>query len=305
MRGQLLHLFVFLLASPLLLGVVVKVKAFFAGRRGAPLLQAYYDVCRLLRKEMVLSRTTTWIFLAGPAAGLVSLVLAGLFVPMGQNPAPLGFTGDFILFAYLLALGRFFTTAAALDTGSAFEGMGAVREVTFACFTELALFFSLIVLARLSGSLRLFQMISMAGSGPIPAAGAALLLVAAALFLVMLAENCRIPFDDPNTHLELTMIHEVMVLDHSGPALAAIFYGAALKFFMLCSLLAGLLMSFLPLGGPWGWGLYAAGLVLVAGLVGVAESAMARLRLMHVPRLLIAGSLLAAFALVLAVKDMP
>lgn len=305
MTEQLLHPLIFLLVSPFLLGVIVKVKAFFAGRRGSPLLQAYYDIWRLLQKEMVLSRTTTWIFLAGPAAGLASLVLAGLFIPMGQVQAPLGFTGDFVLFAYLLALGRFFTAGAALDTGSAFEGMGAVREVTFACFTELALFFSFIVLARLSGSLHLSQMISAAGSGPVPAAGAALLLVAAALFLVLLAENCRIPFDDPNTHLELTMIHEVMVLDHSGPALAAIFYGAALKFFMLSSLVAGLFTSTLSFGAAWAWGLHVSGLVLVAVLVGVGESVMARLRLAHVPRLLIAGGLLAAFALVLAVKDMP
>jgi formate hydrogenlyase subunit 4 len=208
------------------------------------------------------------------------------------------------LFAYLLALGRFFTASAALDTGSAFEGMGAVREVTFACFTELALFFSLIVLARLSGSLRLSQMILAAGSSPVPAGRAALLLVAAALFLVMLAESSRIPFDDPATHLELTMVHEAMVLDHSGPALGAILYGAGLKFFMLSSLVAGLLTSVLPFGGSLAWGLYAVVLVLTAVLVGVVESAMARLRLVHVPRLLIAGSLLAAFALVLTVKDL-
>ena len=305
MMAELLHPFVFLLASPLLLGVVVKVKAFFAGRRGAPLLQPYFDIWRLLRKEMVLSRTTTWVFLAGPATGLVSVILAGLFVPMGQVRAPLGFTGDFILFAYLLALGRFFTVSAALDTGSAFEGMGAAREVTFACFTELTLFFSLIVLARLSGALSLSRMIPAAGSGPVPAAGAALLLVAAALFIVLLAETCRIPFDDPNTHLELTMIHEVMVLDHSGPALAAVSYGAALKFYLFASLVAGLFASAIPLSSAWPWGAHVFALVLVAVMVGVVESAVGRLRLVHAPRLLIAGGLLAAFAFVLVVKDVP
>ncbi len=136
---------------PLLLGVINKTKAWFAGRRGPPLLQPYYDLAQLLRKGMVISTTTTWIFRAGPVVTLARVLLAGLLVPFGGFDAPIRFTGDLILFAYLLALGRFFTTAAALDTGSAFEGMGAAREVTFACLSEPALFFAFLVLATLLG----------------------------------------------------------------------------------------------------------------------------------------------------------
>ncbi len=123
-----------------------------------------------------------------------------------------------ILLAYLLGLGRFFTASAALDTGSAFEGMGAAREVTFACLAEPAFFLGLLVLAKLSGSLQLADMLGSSLGGHWLTAGASLALVLLSWFIVLLAENCRIPFDDPNTHLELTMIHEVMVLDHSGPA---------------------------------------------------------------------------------------
>src|SRR5581483_11951894 len=149
---------------------------------------------------------------------------AVLLVPLANSSAPISFTGDLILLAYLLGLGRFFTASAAMDTGSAFEGMGAAREVTFACLAEPALFLGLLVLTRLSGSLRLAGLLG----GPLAShwvtSAASLALVLLSWFIVLLVENCRIPFDDPNTHLELTMIHEVMVLDHSGPAFGMILY---------------------------------------------------------------------------------
>src|SRR5262249_14184587 len=152
----------------------------------------------------------------------------------------ISFTGDLILLAYLLGLGRFFTTLAALDTGSAFEGMGAAREVTFACLAEPALFLGLLVLAKLSGSLELAGMVGGTVAAQWATAAPSLALVLLSWFIVMLVENCRIPFDDPNTHLELTMIHEVMVLDHSGPALGMILYGAALKLFVFGALVVRL-----------------------------------------------------------------
>src|SRR5262249_19823030 len=145
-----------------------------------------------------------------------------------QIYAPISFTGDLILLAYLLGLGRFFTAAAALDTGSAFEGMGAAREVTYACLAEPAFFLGLLALAKLSGALQLATMLgtSLAPHWMTAGVSASLALVLLSWFIVLLVENCRIPFDDPNTHLELTMIHEVMVLDHSGPAFGMILYGA-------------------------------------------------------------------------------
>ena len=142
------HLLLLLLLPPLLLGVIVKTKAAFAGRVGAPLLQLYFDLWKLMRKGLVLSATTTWVFRIGPAVGLVTALLAGLLIPLGYQRAPIAFAGDLVLFAYLFGLGRFFTILAALDTGSAFEGMGAAREATFACLAEPALFLGLLVLAK-------------------------------------------------------------------------------------------------------------------------------------------------------------
>ncbi len=304
MIGSLvLHLALLLLFAPLMQGVITKTKAWFGGRVGAPLLQPYYDLGRLWRKGFVISHTTTWVFLAGPVVGLAVPLLAALLLPFGAIPAPFSFEGDLILFVYLFGLSRFFTAAAALDTGSSFEGMGAAREVTFACLAEPTVLFALLVLARLSDGLSLN---SLFGPDLLKAwqsgGGASLSLILVCLFVVVLVENSRIPFDDPNTHLELTMIHEVMVLDHSGPALGMILYGAALKMMVLSALLVRLAL-------PWqtGWWpsdvlVFLAGLLAVAILIGVVESTMARLRLPRVPQVLIGTSLLSIFALVLVLR---
>jgi formate hydrogenlyase subunit 4 len=298
------HVLLAILLPPLLLGVIVKTKAAFAGRVGAPLLQPYYDLARLFRKGTVLSTTTTWVFLAGPVVGLATAALAVLLVPLAGSRGPLSFTGDLILLAYLFALARFFTASAALDTGSPFEGMGAAREVTFACLAEPALFLGLLVLVKLSpdGSLRLAGILgdSLASSWGI--AGASLALVLGSWFIVLLAENSRIPFDDPNTHLELTMVHEVMVLDHSGPAFGLVLYGAALKLFVFAALVVRLALP-VTTGNPLlDWGLFVAGMLALAVGVGVVESVMARLRFVHVPNLLVAACLLSAFGMILVVR---
>jgi formate hydrogenlyase subunit 4 len=292
----LVTLVLVLLLPPLLQGIVNRTKAAFAGRTGPPLLQPYYDLQRLLRKGMVISTATTAMFLAGPAIGLVSTLAAALLVPLGHHAAVIAFPGDMILFAYLLALGRFFTAAAALDTGSPFEGMGAAREVTFAWLCEPALFLGFVALSRITGSQSLTGMLGGDLAGH-PVGLGALVLIVVGWFVVLLAENCRIPFDDPNTHLELTMIHEVMVLDHSGPAFGLILYGAAIKLFAFGALVLGVLLPFSA--GEWtDWLLFAGGMVLLAVAVGAIESTMARLRLVHVPRLLVSASLLTAFAVV-------
>ena len=187
--------------------------------------------------------------------------------------------------------------AAALDTGSAFEGMGAAREITYACLSEPALFLGLLTLVKLTGSFELSGLFGAPVLAGWSALGPGLVLVWVGLFVVALVENCRIPFDDPNTHLELTMIHEVMVLDHSGPALAAILYGASLKLLLLGSLLVRLLVPVLP-GGIAAWGVFLAVLLVFAVLVGVVESVMARLRLSYVPNLLIGAALSTGFGLV-------
>jgi formate hydrogenlyase subunit 4 len=296
------HIVLLVVFPPLLLGVIGKTKALVAGRIGPPLLQPYYDLVKLFQKGSVFSATTTWVFRAGPVVGLATALLAGMLIPFGGHCAPLSFMGDMILFAYLFALGRFFTAAAALDTGSAFEGMGAAREVTFSCLAEPAMFFGFLVLAKLTNSLSLTTMLD--GTFPLGAGAAApsLVLVAASLFIVLLVENSRIPFDDPNTHLELTMIHEVMVLDHSGPALGMIQYGAAIKLFVMGALWLRVAAPF-ELGNGWAdWGLFVAGMLGVAVAVGVVESVMARFRMVFVPTFLVAACLLSAFGVVLLLR---
>jgi len=276
------------------------VKAVFAGRRGAPVLQPYHDLIKLFRKGSVFSRTTTWVFRAGPVVGLATSALAALLVPLGSGAA-FSFEGDVVLFAYLLGLGRFFTMAAALDTGSAFEGMGAAREATYSSLAEPALFLSLAVLARFSGSLSLSAMLGDALDAQWSQSGASLVLVVAALFVVLLAENSRIPVDDPTTHLELTMIHEVMVLDHGGPALGMILLGAAMKLFVLAALVAHIINP-LEAGALFGWATFLGAMVVIAVAIGIVESVMARLRLVQVPSLLVAACLLSAFAVVLVAR---
>jgi formate hydrogenlyase subunit 4 len=296
------HVLLAFVAPPLLLGVITKVKALFAGRAGPPLLQPYYDLVKLFQKGSVFSATTTWVFRAGPVVGLVTAMLAVLLIPMADSTAPISFTGDLIVLAYLLGLGRFFTTSAALDTGSPFEGMGAAREVTFACLAEPALFLGLLALAKLTGSLQLATMLGNALTRHWPTDGASLALVSLSWFIIMLAENSRIPFDDPNTHLELTMIHEVMVLDHSGPALGIILYGSAMKLFVFAALIVRLMVPFGILSSWLAWPAFMAGIVLLAVVIGVVESTIARLRLTHIPVLLVAACLLSAFGIILLVR---
>ena len=299
---HVVHILLAFTLPPFLLGVIARTKAVFAGRTGPPLLQPYHDLLKLLQKGSVFSTTTTWVFLAGPVVGLVTAGIVTLLIPLAGSSAPISFTGDMVLFAYLLGLGRFFTASAALDTGSAFEGMGAAREVTFACLAEPALFLGLLVLAKLSGSLQLTGMLGHSLASHWTTAGASLALVLISWSVVLLVENSRIPFDDPNTHLELTMIHEVMVLDHSGPAFAMILYGAAIKLFVFGALVVRLAFP-VTSGSPWlDWPLFVGEMLVVAVVVGVVESTMARLRLTHVPVLLLAACLLSGFAIILLVR---
>ena len=287
----LLHLLLMLGLPPLLVGIIGRVKATVAGRRGAPLLQPYRDLLRLLRKGAVYSTTTTWIFRAGPIVTLAATVVAGCLLPFGNAHAPLAFEGDLVVFAYLLGLGRFMTMAAALDTGSSFEGMGASREAAVGALAEPAIF---LVLATLVVATQHLSLATIFGSLSATATSSpALLLCGAALGAVLLAENARIPIDDPTTHLELTMIHEVMVLDHSGPDLALIEYGSAVKLFVTSALFVGVLLPralLHPLG-------VVLGVTAVAVVIGLVESVMARLRLPRVKQFLIGATALAAVAL--------
>lgn len=301
--ASIVHVVVALLLAPLLPGVINRTKAWFAGRRGPPLLQGYYDLAKLSQKGAVYSTTAGWPLVAGPIVGLACVATALLIVPLGGVPGLLAFPGDFLLLAYLLGLMRFATILAALDTGSSFEGMGASREAFYAALAEPALLLGLATLAAASHQLSLSDMIqSVSPSVMMSLTGPAVMLVAAALLIVFLAENARIPIDDPNTHLELTMIHEVMVLDHSGPDFAMIHYGATLKLWVLGALLVGIAA---PVRSGWfaiDLAAGVAGMLALAVAVGVIESTIARLRLVRVPQFLVAASVLSILALMLVMR---
>jgi len=292
-----------MMLAPLLAGVINRVKAKFAGRRGQPLLQPYYDLWRLLHKGAVYSTTTSWVFRAAPVVCLSAILVVTWCVPLGCDRTLLSFKGDLVLAAYLLGLMRFFIVIGALDTGSSFEGMGASREVYFSALAEPALFIALAALARQTSSFSLSGMFSAVTPDAWAADGATFLLISASLAVVLLAENARIPVDDPNTHLELTMIHEVMVLDNSGPDFAFILYAASLKLWVFAALLVG---AVVPMGAMPRWlsmPLAVAGVFVVAVMVGIVESCMARLRLVRVPHLLLAAVSLAILALVFALRS--
>ena len=194
-------------------------------------MQLYYDLAKLIRRGAVISETTTWVFRAAPAIVLATILLAATVVPFDGRAALIRFSGDAVAFAYALGLGRFFLVLAALDTGSSFEGMGASRDVTFASLIEVSLFFSFVALGLATRQLSLSGMLGQSFAGQWTATLPSLILIAGSLFATLLAECARVPVDDPATHLELTMVHEVMVLDHSGPDLTTIQLGAATKLF--------------------------------------------------------------------------
>ncbi len=291
----LIRLVVWLLLAPLLPGIINKVKAWVAGRRGPPVMQLYYDLARLWRKGVVLSTLASPGFIAGPAVAWVAVLAAALLLPLGPLGTSLSFRGDMILLVYLLALARFCTAWAALETGSAFEGMGAAREVSYAVLAEAAVITAMLTLSIQSSSVSLNAMLE-------PSAGTGAVLLAAGLFTVLLAENCRVPFDDPNTHLELTMIHEVMVLDHSGPPFAVVLHGAAMKLLLFSVLLVEAVLPVGQLPTITAVGVLMAGVLLVTVSVGLVESLLARYAFRRVPLLLTTAFLLCVFALLIAWK---
>ncbi len=290
-----------LLLAPLLTGVVNRTKAVFAGRQGPDLLQLYYDLFKLMRKGNVYSTTTTSVFRFAPLITLASLMTAMAFLPYAGCPVPavFSFQGDLILFLYLFALGRMATVLASLDTASAFCGMGASREVQFSAIAEPAFIASLAVLGILSGSMSLSVIFTdNAAMNLCSSNGTMLLLIAASLFFLLLSECCRVPFDDPCTHLELTMIHEAMILDYSGPDLACILYGASLKMWTFATLI---ILALVPFDAPFPMcaAIFFCAMLVMGVLVGTVESVMARFRFVKVPQMLIGALALAVLALVL------
>ncbi|MGI5923309.1 MAG: respiratory chain complex I subunit 1 family protein [Lentisphaeria bacterium] len=295
--GWLVMFLASLLLAPLLYGIINKVKAFFAGRHGPRLLQVYYDIIKLSRKAGIFSRTTSGVLQLAPIVSLVAVLMAMLFIPAGLFRSPLAFTGDVIFFCYLLGLSRMLTILAAMDTGSSFAGMGSSREAHFSMLAEAVLFAVIIFLAIVARSICLSNLLSALSLVTPGISSPAILLVAGAFFVVILLENCRLPFDDPETHLELTMIHEAMILDYAGPELGMIHYTASLKLWSFCALLALLILPERVGGTLTGVLVYLALIIVFAAAIGVVESIMARYRFLKVPHLVI-GSLAAVLTAV-------
>ncbi|MGN0854871.1 MAG: respiratory chain complex I subunit 1 family protein [Kiritimatiellia bacterium] len=286
MNSRLPTLFLALLLAPLVPGLVNQTKAFFAGRRGPGLLRLYFDLAKLLRKSCPRSPTSTWIFDLAPAVALAATLLAAalLFLPSPASP---------VLFFYLLGTARFVTVLGALDTGSAFEGMGASREVQFSALVEPIVFTLLGFLVLLTGDTSLNGILGGYDGGAWSHHAFSLILVALAFFALLLSENGRVPFDDPETHLELTMIHEAMILDNAGPDLAFILYGAALKFELLAAFLVLMLTPRLAAGPGIRTAILFGGILLVAVLVGIVESSLARMRFLKTPQVLLGAMMIA------------
>jgi formate hydrogenlyase subunit 4 len=290
--------------APALVGSIRWMKARLQGRLGAAPWQPYFEIRKLLGKEAVVSHTASWLFHVTPFVVFGTSVAVTSLVPLVLAPSDPLVIGDLFAVVYLLLLGTFFLALAGLDTGSPFGGMGASREMTVVALTEPTVAMSIVALALSAGSTDLSQIVARTIADPARALGPGHLLAFAALFVVTLAETGRLPVDNPTTHLELTMIHEAMVLEYSGPYLALLEWGAALKLLVFLSLAANLFM-------PWGIAVSLAPGALVLGVasfvakigvlavvIAVLETRVAKLRLFRVPELLSASFVLALLAVV-------
>jgi formate hydrogenlyase subunit 4 len=299
----LLQTILLLLLAPLLSGCIRNWKAKLQNRRGARIWQPYSDLVKFFRKDMVISEHASWVFSFAPYVVFITALVAGLLVPMLTVQAPLSLFGDVLALVGLLALGRFFLALGGLDPGSAFGGMGSSREMTIAAIAEPAMMLAIFTVAISAGSTDISHIVQVAQSPTWKVLNPTHVMAFAALFIVLLAETGRIPVDNPATHLELTMIHEAMLLEYSGRYLALMEWGASIKQLVLMTLLVNI---FFPIGmatgattAALGIGalVYAGKLILIAAAVVVVETTNAKLRLFRVPDLLGAAFVLGTLAL--------
>lgn len=259
-------------------GVIIRTKSVASGRKGPGIFQPVLDVVRLFKKGAVYSTTTSFIFQVAPTIYFSSIVMAMLVVPLGQSKGILSFNGDFIFFAYVLALGKFFSIISAMDTGSSFEGMGASREALYSMFAEPAFFILMGSLALLTGFTSFHDIFSALHLGSYISYAVAV-LGTFVLIMIAMVENSRMPIDDPKTHLELTMVHEVMILDNSGFDLGLILTAGYLKFAVYGALVVNLFIG--SVSAMYAIPMFFAIQFLMAVIVGIIESFMARFRMNH------------------------
>jgi formate hydrogenlyase subunit 4 len=283
----MLSILLILTCSIFFTGIIFRTKSIASGRKGPGVMQPVKDVIRLFRKGAVYSETTSIIFRIAPVIYFSSVLMACIVIPFGPYKGIVSFDGDFIFFAYILALGKFFSIISAMDTGSSFEGMGASREALYSMFAEPAFFILLGSFALLTGNTSFYKIFSTLhlGSSITYTLGG---LAAFVLILIAMIENSRMPVDDPKTHLELTMIHEVMVLDNSGFDLGLILSAGYIKFAMYGAIIAGFFIGGLSLF--WALPLFLMIQALFAVVIGIIESFMARYRMSHNPQFILALS---------------
>ncbi|MBU7006519.1 respiratory chain complex I subunit 1 family protein [Phosphitispora fastidiosa] len=304
LAASLLQVIIIVLAAPLVSGIIMKFKAFFQTRRGPGIFQPYLDLYKFMQKESVISEHASWIFRVTPYIYFGALLAAAMLMPTISTSGLLSYTGDAILVIYLFALGRFFLTLAGLDAGSAFGGMASSREMAVSSVAEPALMLSLFTMAINGGTTNLTGIISGVNNAGLAAFTPAHILTFGAIYIVALAETGRIPVDNPDTHLELTMIHEGMLLEYSGKPLAILTLGASVKQLLIFTLLANL---FFPWGIAAGTGIGALAIALLAYLgkvlligltIAVIETSFTKMRLFKVPELLMGSFLLAFLGLI-------
>jgi formate hydrogenlyase subunit 4 len=284
-QGLLPFLFI-LGVSPLLVGLINKQKALFTGRLGAPIWQPYYDLLRLSRKETIYASTASFISRLAPVVSFSAILIAGFMLPIGYVRPLLSFSGDIIVFAYLLGLARFFQILGAMDIGSSFEGMGAAREAAFAVFAEPIYFFTIGSLAFVSGYTSLYE-VYLSIHLDNPSSLVFIIVSSISAFFLMVTECSRMPIDDPTTHLELTMIHEVMILDNSGIDLFLYQYSSYIKI-MIYGIYEVLFFNPFSLHNQWlGFSLFVILLLLLSTVVSWVETMIARLKMKSIPQYLL------------------
>ncbi len=302
--AQLLHIALMLAAAPLLIGLIRRIKARLLGRAGPSLIQPFRDLQRLLRKQPVLADNASWLFAAAPAVSFAATLAAAALIPsfaLGMTTAPLA---DMIVIAGLLTLSRVVLALAGMDIGTAFGGIGASREMTFAVFAEPALLLVIFTLALLAGSTNLDVIATVLREGTL-GLRVSLGLSMVAVITIAIVENGRIPVDNPATHLELTMVHEAMVLEYSGRHLALIEWGVALRLLLWLTLICTI---FVPFGSGQASGFppywitgalaWAAKLGVLAIALAVFESSIAKMRVFRVPEFLGIALLLGVLAVI-------
>lgn len=295
----IINLLILIFVPFLMLGIINKTKAFWGGRKGASIFQPWFDFVKLIKKEFVISETTTFVFNIAPVINLGSVLFASLFIPFVGTQALLPTAFGVIAFSYVLGLGKFFSIISAMDTGSSFEGMGASREACFTAMVEPAFFMIIASIMALNGNYTfdcLRNIFASAGNYGILIT----IFAVAVLFLMIVIECCRVPMDDPQTHLELTMIHEVMILDNSSVDLALFTYANALKMLLFSSLM-GIIIIPANLGFALNILAYLVLFMLIAILIGTIESAMARIRMSHIMEFVFIMSSLALIVLSLVI----